>query len=149
MLVGHVAGGIGTVSVPLLLLGAWFLLSRGVIRWHLPVFYGGTFALLAGVFGGLGTGQGWFAGGPGFHLFSGSFFLGALFAAPDPVTSPLSDRGKCIFGIWLGVLTFFLRFFGSLGDGVAASIVIGNCVVPVLDRWTSRRGLPETEEGAA
>ena len=37
VLVGHVAGGIGTVSIPLLLLGAWYLLSRGVIRWHLPV----------------------------------------------------------------------------------------------------------------
>jgi electron transport complex protein RnfD len=149
VLVGHVAGGIGTVSAPLLLLGAWFLLSRGVIRWHLPVFYAGTFAFLAAVFGGLGTGQGWFAGGPGFHLLSGSLVLGAFFAAPDPVTSPISNRGKCMFGIGLGVLTFFLRFFGSLGDGVAASIVLGNCAAPLLDRWTLRRGSPEAGERAA
>ncbi len=149
VLVGHVAGGIGTASAPFLLLGAWLLLSRGVIRWHLPVFYGGTFALLAAVFGGLGTGQGWLAGGPGFHLLSGSFVLGALFAAPDPVTSPCSDRGKCIFGVGLGVLTFFLRFFGSLGDGVAASIVLGNCAAPLLDRWTLRRDSPEVGKGVA
>lgn len=139
VLVGHVAGGIGTVSAPLLLLGAWFLLSRGIIRWHLPVFYVGTFGLLAAIFGGLGTGQGWLAGGPGFHLLSGSLVLGAFFAAPDPVTSPLTNSGKCMIGIVLGVLTFFLRFFGSLGDGVAASIVLGNCAAPLVDRWTFRR----------
>jgi electron transport complex protein RnfD len=149
ILIGHVAGGIGTVSAPLLLLGAWFLLFRGVIRWHLPVFYAGTFGILASIFGGLGTGQGWFAGGPGFNLLSGSLVLGAFFAAPDPVTCPLTDKGKCMFGIGLGALTFFLRFFGSLGDGVAASIILGNCAVPLLDRWTSRRGTAKIEEGTA
>jgi electron transport complex protein RnfD len=148
VLIGHVAGGIGIVSVPLLMLGAWFLLFRGIIRWHLPVMYLGTFAILAAVFGGLGSGNGWFAGGPGFHLFSGSLVLGAFFVAPDPVTSPMTNKGKCIFGIGLGTLTFFLRFFGSLGDGVAASIVLGNCAAPLLDRWTSRR-VTGTQGGAA
>jgi electron transport complex protein RnfD len=147
VLVGHVAGGIGTVSAPFLMLGAWFLLSRRIIRWHLPVFYAGTFSVLAAVFGGLGSGHGWFAGGPGFHLLSGSLVLGAFFAAPDPVTSPLADRSRCILGAGLGVLTFLLRFFGSLGDGVAASIILGNCVVPLLDRWTLPRGFAEADRG--
>jgi electron transport complex protein RnfD len=139
VLVGHVAGGIGTVSIPLLLLGAWYLLSRGVIRWHLPVAYLGTFFVLSAVFGGLAQGRGWFAGGPIFQLFSGSLVLGAFFAAPDPVTSPLTNKGKWVFGIGLGVLTFFLRCYGSTGDGVASSIVLGNCAAPLLDRWASRR----------
>lgn len=139
VLVGHVPGGIGSVSAPLLVLGAWYLLSRGVIRWHLPVFYTGTFVLLTLVLGGLAAGQGWLNGGPIFHLLSGSLVLGAFYAAPDPVTSPLTDKGKCVFGIGLGVLTFLLRFYGSLGDGVAASIVLGNCAAPLLDRWAVRR----------
>jgi electron transport complex protein RnfD len=139
VLVGHVAGGIGSLSAPLLLIGSWYLLSRGVIRWHLPVFYIGTFFLLAEVFGGLGEGKGWFAGGPVFQLLSGSLVLGAFYAAPDPVTSPLTDRGKCIYGIGLGVLTFFMRYYGSLGDGVATSIILGNCAAPLLDRWELRR----------
>ena len=147
VLVGNVAGGIGTVSAPLLALGAWFLLSRGIVRWQLPVFYAGTFGVLTAILGGLGSGQGWFAGGPGFHLLSGSLVLGAFFAAPDPVTSPLTDRARCILGAGLGVLTFLLRFFGSLGDGVAASIVLGNCAGPLLDRWTSPRSLVAAGRG--
>jgi len=139
VLVGHVAGSIGATSVPLLVAGAALLLARGVIRWHLPVFYLGTFALLSLVFGGLGTGQGWFAGGPGFHLLSGNLVLAAFFAAPDPVTSPLTDTGRLALGIILGVLTFLLRFFGSLADGAAAAILLGNCISPLLDRWLERR----------
>ncbi len=139
VLIGHVAGSIGGISVPLLLVGAGALLGRRVIRWHLPVFYLGTFVVLALVFGGLATGQGWFAGGALFHLLSGNLVLAAFFAAPDPVTSPLTDAGRCILGVVLGVLTFFLRFFGSLGDGAAAAIILGNCVSPLVDRWLERR----------
>lgn len=139
VLIGHVAGSIGGVSVPLLLVGAGVLLGRRVIRWQLPVFYLGTFAVLALVFGGLGTGQGWLAGGALFHLLSGNLVLAAFFAAPDPVTSPLTDTGRAVLGVILGVLTFFLRFFGSLGDGAAAAIILGNCVSPLVDRWLERR----------
>ena len=149
ILVGHVAGGIGTVSILLLLLGAWYLLAQRVIRWHLPVVYLGTFFVLSAVFGGLASGRGWFAGGPIFQLFSGSLVLGAFYAAPDPVTSPLTSRGKYLFGVGLGVLTFFLRYYGTTGDGVAASIVLGNCAAPLLDRWASRRKIGRTGETAA
>jgi Na+-translocating ferredoxin:NAD+ oxidoreductase subunit D len=139
LLIGRVYGGIGAVSVPLLLLGAAFLIRRRVVRWQVPTAYVATFALLSYVFGGLATGQGWLAGGVGFHLFSGSLIIGAFFVAVDPVTSPLTVPGGWIYGIILGVLTFILRFFGSLGDGVAASIVLGNCVVPLIDRGLQRR----------
>ena len=149
ILVGHVAGGIGTVSILLLLLGAWYLVSQRVIGWHLPVVYLGTFFLLSAVFGGLASGRGWLAGGPIFQLFSGSLILGAFDAAPDPVTSPLTSRGKYMFGIGLGVLTSFLRYYGTAGDGVAASIVLGNCAAPLLDRWASRRKTGRTGETAA
>jgi electron transport complex protein RnfD len=148
VLAGHVAGAIGS-SVPFVMLGASFLLTRRVVRWHLPVLYLATFAILSFLFGGLGTGQGWLAGGPGFQLLSGTVVLAAFYAAPDPVTSPLTNAGKCVLGISLGVLTFFLRFFGSLGDGTAAAIVLGNCLSPLLDQWTSRRGtLPARREAA-
>ncbi len=148
LIVGHVPGAIGTVSLPFLALGAALLLRRRVVRWHVPVFYVASFAVLSLVFGGLATGQGWLAGEPGFHVLSGSLLLGAFFAAPDPVTSPLTKGGKCLFGAVLGVLTFFTRTFGSLGDGVAVAIILGNCVTPLLDRWTQARA-PESRKAEA
>ena len=133
MLIGRTPGPIGALSVPLLLVGAAFLLRRKIIRWRVPVFFLSAFFFLTLALGGIASGGSWLSGGPGFHLFAGSIVLGALFAASDPVTSPLSSRGQIIFGISLGVLAFVMRFFGSLGDGVAVAIVLGNCVVPLID----------------
>ncbi len=148
VLIGHVPGGIGA-SAPAVALGACYLLYRRVIRWQMPVFYLGSFAVLSLVFGGLAAGQGWFAGGPGFQLLSGNIVLAAFYAAPDPVTSPLTRRGKCVLGIALGTLTFFLRFYGSLGDGAAVSIVLGNCLSPLLDHWTASRSSASMRRGPA
>ena len=139
ILVGTVPGRIGEISPPLLLAGAAFLIARRLIRWEVPVIYIGTFGVLAQVFGGLANGQGWMTGSAGFHVLSGSLILGAFFMAGDPVTSPLMRRGRCIYAAGLGVLTFFLRFFGSLGDGVAVAILLGNCAVPFIDKLTQRR----------
>jgi electron transport complex protein RnfD len=146
LLTGHIAGRIGEVSAPLLLVGAGYLLSRRIVRWEVPVLYVGTFGILAGVLGGLSTGQGWMAGGPGFHILSGSLILGAFFMAGDPVTSPMTPTGRRIYAIGLGVLTFLLRFYGSLGDGVAVAILLGNCAVPLLDRL-SRVRVPASAGG--
>jgi Na+-translocating ferredoxin:NAD+ oxidoreductase RnfD subunit len=97
----------------------------------------GPFFLLTLILGGVATGRTLFESGPGFQLFSGSIVLGAFFVASDPVTSPLTSRGRWIYGILLGALCFVMRFFGSLGDGVVIAIVLGNCLVPLIDR---RRG---------
>jgi Na+-translocating ferredoxin:NAD+ oxidoreductase subunit D len=139
VLVGHVPGALGGISAPLLILGGAALIARRVVRWELPVAYLATFALLAAVFGGLANGRGLLSGAPVFHLFSGSLMLGAFFLAADPVTSPLTSRGRKLYGMGLGALTFLLRYFGSLGDGVILSIALGNGFVPFLDRMTRPR----------
>lgn len=140
LLVGNIVGTVGGSSVALLLLGGAVLISRRVIRWRLPVTYLATFCVAAQAFGGLPMGRGWLAGGMLFQVFSGgSLVLGAFFMATDPVTSPLTRTGHLVYGVCLGVLTFFLRSFGSLGDGVALAILLGNCLSPLIDRLTQPR----------
>ena len=116
------------------------LIFRRVIRWQLPVTYLASFCIAAQVFGGLPVGRGWLTGGTLFQVFSGgSLVLGAFFMATDPVTSPLTRTGHLVYGVCLGVLTFFLRSFGSLGDGVPLAILLGNCLSPLIDRFTQPR----------
>jgi len=134
LLVGNIPGRIGDVSVPLLMLGAAFLLARRVIRWQVPVAYLASFLVAAQVFGGLPMGRGWFAGAALFQLFCGSVVLGAFFMATDPVTSPLTRGGRVAYGICLGLLTFLLRYFGTPGFGVPLAILLGNCISPLLDK---------------
>jgi electron transport complex protein RnfD len=116
-----------------LILGGLYLLSAGIIRWHIPV------AMLAGlvipsgllyVFDPAGY------AGPGFHLFSGAALLGAFFIATDPVSAAATVRGRLIYGFAIGFLTFAIRTWGGYPDGVAFAVLIMNAAVPLIDRYT-------------
>ncbi len=136
---GNVGGCIGETSVILLLIGAAYLLIRGIICWRIPVSYIGTVALLTWMLGGKGL----FHGYPLFHVLSGGLVLGAFFMATDMVTSPVTPKGKIVFGIGCGILTTVIRLYGGYPEGVSYSILIMNITVPLIDRYTRPRKLGE------
>lgn len=132
---GNVGGCIGETSVAALLLGAVFLWYRRIIGFTIPFSYIGTVFLLAWLFNGTGT---LFTSDafivPVYHVFAGGLMLGALFMATDMVTSPITSRGRLVFGTGCGLLTFLIRKFGGYPEGVSYSILLMNLVVPLIDR---------------
>jgi electron transport complex protein RnfD len=62
--------------------------------------------------------------------------LGAFFMATDYVTTPISTRGKVVFGIGCGLITVIIRIWGGYPEGVAFSILIMNALVPLINRAT-------------
>jgi electron transport complex protein RnfD len=142
LFLGNVGGCIGETSVLLLLVGAVYLMVRGIICWRIPVSYIGTVALLTWLIGGKGLFQGF----PLFHVLSGGLVLGAFFMATDMVTSPVTPRGKLIFGVGCGVLTSIIRLKGGYAEGVSYSILIMNIAVPLIDRYTRPRKLGEVRQ---
>lgn len=130
---GNRSGCIGETSVFLLLIGAAFLLSRRVIGWKIPFFFITTVGALTWVFGGI---QGFFSGPWLFHILSGGLILGAFYMATDMVTSPITFRGRIIYGIGCGVLTVIIRLVGGFPEGVSFAILLMNLTVPLLDRYS-------------
>lgn len=134
LFIGKQAGSIGEISAALLLLGGLYLLVRRVITWHIPVAYIGTVALLTFVFPKTG----------GFFdvnymlasLLSGGLMLGAIFMATDYVTSPMTGKGKLIYGIGCGVLTVLLRYYSGYAEGVSYAILLMNVFATPLDNVT-------------
>lgn len=59
--------------------------------------------------------------------------------ATDWVTSPMTKKGRIIFGIGLGVLTIIIRTFSNFPEGVVFSILIMNMATPLIDRHTGNR----------
>jgi electron transport complex protein RnfD len=114
-------------------MGGFALLLMGIIRWHTPA------AFLAGL---LGTASVFWLldanvhPSPGFHLFTGGAMLGAFFIVTDPVSSPVTARGRLVFGAGAGVLTFVIRTWGIYPDGVAFAVLAMNAAVPLIDRYT-------------
>ena len=106
MALGVRVGSLGETSAVLILAGGLFLMIRRIISWHIPVGMLGALFLMGAMFHAIDPAR--FAGGP-FHLVSGATFLGAFFIATDYVTSPVSKRGKLVFGVGCGLLTWIIR----------------------------------------
>jgi len=130
---GRIGGCIGETSVLLLLLGAIFLMFIRVIGWKIPFSYLGTVAFLTWIFGGT---EGLFTGDFLFHLLTGGVILGAFFMATDMVTSPITFKGRLIFGTGCGVLTVVIRLWGGYPEGVSYSILLMNLTTPLINRFT-------------
>lgn len=145
---GNVNGSIGEVSALALLIGGVYLLYKKIISWHIPAGYLLTVALLGWMLptpvhgpGGVITGYtAWFTGPMLFHIFAGGVMIGALFMATDMVTSPMSRKGKLIFGVGCGFITIMIRLYSSAyPEGVCYSILLMNTLVPLIDSFTSPR----------
>lgn len=128
LLIGHVGGCIGETSAIALLIGFAFLLWKDVIKWHIPVCYVATVAVLCTLFGRPIGFQ--------YEIFCGGLMLGAIFMATDYVTSPVTTKGQIIFAVGCGLLTSVIRTWGGYPEGVSYSILIMNIVVPLIDRAT-------------
>lgn len=131
LFIGFHAGSIGEVSTLMLLLGGIYLLARRVITWTIPVSILGTVALLTFCFPPDHVSSlSWMVA----QLCSGGLMLGAFFMATDPVSSPSSQIGQCLFGVGCGLLTLLLRYFGSYPEGVCFAILTMNGLVWLIDR---------------
>lgn len=138
LFVGNRAGSLGETSVLLLLLGGLFLVGIRVVDWRIPLSYLGSVAAMALLFG----------QDPVFHLLTGGLMIGAFFMATDYVTSPLTRKGRIIFGLGCGFLTMLIRRYGGYPEGVCYAILIMNAVVPLLDRGTMPRRFGEVKARA-
>lgn len=133
LFIGNRPGCIGEVCVAALILGAAYLLIKRYITWHIPATYISSVALLSWAFNGK---AGLFTGDALFYTLAGGLILGAFFMATDYVTSPLSAKGKIIFGLGCGILTFLIRKFAGYPEGVSYAILIMNAMTPIIDRYT-------------
>ncbi len=126
MFTGNIGGCIGETSALALLIGAAYLVLRRVIKLDIPLMYIGTFALLTLIF----------QEDVLFHILAGGLLLGAFFMATDYSSTPMTKKGKLIFGFGCGVLSFVIRFYTGYPEGVSFSIILMNLVTPLIDGMT-------------
>ncbi len=135
MVIGKTAGTIGETSVIAIVFGACILILLGIIDLKIPGTYLVTFILFIGIFGGKGFSPNELSA----QLSGGGLMLGAFFMATDYVTRPITKAGQIIYGILLGILTGIFRVFGSGAEGVSYAIIIGNLLVPLIEKFTYPR----------
>lgn len=129
MIWGFVGGSLGETSGIAFLIGGIYLIARKIILPAVPLAFLGTmviFSLAVGI-------------DPLFQIFAGGAMIGAFFMATDYATSPLTIRGKIIFGIGCGLVTMLIRVYGSLPEGVSFAILFMNILTPHIDNFSKSK----------
>ena len=145
LIIGNTGGSLGETAALVILAGGLYLIWRGYMNWRTPVAILGSVAVLSTVVHLLDAHR------PDalFMLFSGGLMLGAVYMATDPVTAPVTNRGRWIFGLGTGVLVVVIRTWGGLPEGVMYAILFMNALVPFINRATQPRVFGTGGRGAA
>ena len=138
MFLGFIGGSMGEVSALALLIGGLFLIWKKIISPIIPCCFIGTVFVFALIYY-AATGDGNALQMAIFHICAGGVMLGAFFMATDYVTSPLLPMGKVIFGIGCGIITMVIRLWGQSPEGVSFSILIMNCLTPLIEDFCQKR----------
>jgi electron transport complex protein RnfD len=125
MALGLIGGSLGETSGIAFIIGGIYLTVKKVISPVIPAAFLGTmiiFSLLIGI-------------DPIFQIFAGGAMIGAFFMATDYATSPMTTKGKIVFGIGCGLVTMLIRVYGSLPEGVSFAILFMNILTPHIDNF--------------
>ena len=132
MIIGRTAGTIGETSAVALLIGAAFLILKKVIDLRVPGSYILSFVVFVLIFSGRGFDVNYILS----QVVGGGLLLGAFFMATDYVTRPITKNGQIVFGVFLGIMTGIFRLFGPSAEGVSYAIILGNLLVPLIEKIT-------------
>lgn len=135
LIIGNTGGSLGETAALVILAGGLYLAWRGYLNWRIPVSIMLTVVALSAIIHFVDAVK------PDavFMLFSGGLILGAVYIATDPVTSPITNLGKWVFGIGIGILVVVIRIWGGLPEGVMYAILFMNALTPFINRATQPR----------
>ena len=128
MFLGLHGGMLGETCILAILAGFAILLASGTIQATIPVSIVATAYILTALY----TGDPYVAL---LECMGGGLLFGAVFMATDYVTSPFTTKGKLFYGIFIGLLTFLIRHFASMNEGMSFAILLGNLMVPWFNVW--------------
>ncbi|MCM1114042.1 MAG: RnfABCDGE type electron transport complex subunit D [Clostridium sp.] len=135
LFLGFHGGCIGEVSALAILIGGLYLIAKRVISFRIPLTYilsTVLFVFLINLIAGNDITANYMIG----QVISGGLLVGAFFMATDYATSPITAKGQVIYGIILGLMTALFRVLGSSAEGVSYAIIIGNLLVPIIEKMT-------------
>lgn len=130
---GGIPGSIGETNKPFIILGALFLIFTRVASWRIML----GMVLGAGAMGLLFNAWQfndfmlipWY-----YHYFLGSFLFAMAFMATDPVTASGTNKGKWLYGFFIGVVGMLVRVMNpAYPEGWMLAILFMNSFAPLID----------------
>lgn len=140
---GTIPGSMGETSVLACLLGAAFLIVTGVGSWRIMagVLIGAVG--LSTVFNSVeSTTNAMYQVPASWHLCTGGLAFGLVFMATDPVSAAMTDAGRWVYGILIGMMAITVRVLNpAFPEGIMLAILLGNVFAPVIDYVVVQRNI--------
>src|SRR5690554_3321990 len=132
---GRMQGSIGEVSTLAILIGAAILLITRIASWRIMVGMTAGMIAFSAFLNLVGSDTNPMFATPWYwHLVLGGFAFGTVFMATDPVSAAMTNTGKWIFGILIGVMVVMIRVMNpAYPEGVMLAILFGNLCAPLID----------------
>ena len=146
---GNIQGSIGSTSTLACLLGAVFLIYTRVASFRIifGVFLG--MFLTSGLFNLLGSDTNPMFGMPWYwHLSLGGFAFGMVYMATDPVSASMTNMGRWLFGLLIGVMTVLIRVVNpAFPEGIMLAILFANIFAPLIDYFVIQVDIARRKRG--
>ena len=137
MLVNTHSGSIGEASAIAVLIGAFYMIIRKVINVTIPLVYiVSTIGIIALIQALTGNADFLTVDYLVLQLCGGGLLVGAFFMATGFVTSPITPSGKIIYALIFGLMPALIRTVSPSSEGVSYSIIIGNMLTPLIEKYT-------------
>ncbi len=135
LILGTTGGSVGETAALVIIAGGIYLALMGCLNWRAPA----AIVLTVGVFSGVMHALDATKPDALFMIFSGGLMLGAVYMATDMVTVPVTNLGRWVFGIGVGLLVVIIRVWGGLPEGVMYAILLMNALTPFINSATQPR----------
>jgi Na+-transporting NADH:ubiquinone oxidoreductase subunit B len=141
---GFLPGSMGETSTLAILIGAAFLLYTRIASWRIMTGMLLGMVGLASLFNYIGSDVNpLYALSPHWHFVIGGFAFGMVFMATDPVSASMTNVGKWVYGLMIGVLVVLIRVINpAYPEGTMLAILFVNLMAPLIDHivvWANIR----------
>lgn len=140
---GFQAGSMGEMSEFAVLLGAAYLIYTGIGSWRIMLACCVGLVLMSGIFNAVGSDSNvMFAVPAHWHFVLGSFAFAATFMATDPVSAAMTNTGKWIYGILIGMMGVMIRVVNpAYPEGWMLAILFMNAFAPTIDYFVMKANI--------
>ncbi|MDR0234423.1 MAG: NADH:ubiquinone reductase (Na(+)-transporting) subunit B [Zoogloeaceae bacterium] len=133
--IGFMPGSVGEVGTLAILIGGVMLLVTKIASWRIVAgVLLGTIGLSL-LFNVIGSDSNPLFAIPWYwHMVLGGFAFGAFFMATDPVSAAMTDTGKWVYGVLIGLTVVMVRVVNpAFPEGMMLAILFGNLCAPLID----------------
>ena len=141
--IGTMHGSIGETSTLAIFIGGAVLLLTKIASWRIVAGVMIGMVALSTLFNFIGSDTNPMLSMPWYwHMVTGGFAFGMIFMATDPVSASMTNTGKWVFGILIGVMVVLIRVVNpAFPEGMMLAILFANLCAPLIDHFVVKANI--------